>query len=106
MVAAFLQLNHRSTAIAPLPPSLFRGLKQSIRFLIFRAFFGAMPLAVTQTAYLHLATSTLPIFLSIFLVDITWFYPLSTASTWTIYPVLRGIFLVLFVPIYLEINIK
>ena len=84
VIATFLQFNHRSTTITALPTGLLCCFEQSIRFLIFRTVFRAMPFAITHTADFGLATTASPNFLSILLLYILRFDPLPTPSAWTI----------------------
>ena len=106
MIAAFFQLYHCSTVVAPLPPCIFSCRQESIRLLIFRAVLLSMPFSVTKTADLCFTTTTFAVFSTIFLVYISGFDPFPTPSSWTVYSIFGRVLLELFVPGFLEIDIK
>jgi hypothetical protein len=65
-----------------------------------------MPLTVTETTYFRLTTTTFPILPAIFLMYISRLDPLSTAACRTIDAILRSVFLILSIPILLEIDVE
>ncbi len=106
MIAAFLQLNHSSTAVTSLPSSLLGGFQKRIGFLVLRAVLIAMPFAITQAADLCLASATLSILLAALGMNIPRLDPFATPTRRTVYPVLCSVFLEFLVPQLLERDVK
>lgn len=65
-----------------------------------------MPLAVTQTTHLRLASATLAILLTSFSMYLRRSYPLTASLGRAVYSVFCGVFRVLLVPHHLELRVK
>lgn len=88
VIAAFFQLDHSPTVVASLPTCFFCCFKEAIRFFILWTILRAVPLSITQTADLCLATTAFSVLLPILFVNITRLDPFATSLSWTIYTVL------------------
>ena len=108
MITAFLEFDHRRAIETSLPTFLLSYLDELFRLLVFRTRLSSVPFSITQAAYFRLTATAFTIFPATsgttrsVDVNISWPYPFSTTSGWTIDSVFGSVFLVFFVPLYLE----
>ena len=62
-----------------------------------------MPFTITCSTDFQLAIATFPTFTAVFCANVLWTDPFPTSLAWTIYAVLRRIFLIFSVPLFLEL---
>ncbi len=112
VVTAFLQFDRRGAVEAALPAFLFGNLRETLRGLVFGAFATRVPFSVASAADFGSAAATFPIFTATVgasrgvEVDVCGFNPFAASSRGAVDTVFRGVFLVLLIPLHLELCIK
>lgn len=112
VVAPFYLLDRRFAVVATLPTFLFGNLDEFLGCRIFGTLARGVPFVVAEAADLCLAALAFAVFAAVIGsatrvgVNVGGFDPLAATFSRTVYSVFGGVFLVLPIPLYLEIVIK
>lgn len=103
VVAAFHKLDESSAAVAPLPACLSCSFQECVRFGVFRTVPSTVPFCVTCNADFGLAFSADTLLFAFSPLNILRPNPHPTFLRRAINPILRGIFLILPIPLLLPL---
>jgi hypothetical protein len=108
VVTSFLQFNHSLAAVASLPTLFLRHLDHAVGLLVLWTLAPTVKLAIAEYANFGIAPTTTSVFSlsSQIYTYLGWLNPLATAPRRTVEPILRGVFLIFFVPERLEFVVK